>query len=400
MQIKAARRGLRVVEVPVDYRPRIGRSKVSGTVSGTVEAGTKILALIARHAARPGRSVPALACGAVLTGCVAAGPPGPPPPRASASTSRSGAWPSPPTSRRSGPHAGPLSPRAPAWPSALALALAGRPRRRAAAAQRRHQPLRLGGADPDPRREPVRLGATGPASSAGSPLRDEVWDGINHRRMPAIYPPLFQLAVRGVIAVHDSVTAMKAFLVGRASCATLGAPGAGAPAPRPAARAPAGPGLEPPGPRRDRGQRATTRPSGCCGWWSPSWPWTLDRPLLSALAAGAGFMAKLLPGLVAAAWARRYRPVARPGRPGPGRRSSSGRTLDAGPDDVPQPVAVRAVLALQRDALRPARLAPREPRRGGAGRRRAHPGPRPGAGLAADRAGGRGAGWSSPPRCS
>jgi hypothetical protein len=32
-----------------------------------------------------------------------------------------------------------------------------------------------------------------------------------------------------------------------------------------------------------------------------------DRPLLSALAASAGFMAKYLPGLVAAAWARRYR---------------------------------------------------------------------------------------------
>ena len=31
MQVKAARRGLRVVEVPVDYRPRLGRSKVSGT---------------------------------------------------------------------------------------------------------------------------------------------------------------------------------------------------------------------------------------------------------------------------------------------------------------------------------------------------------------------------------
>jgi hypothetical protein len=34
----------------------------------------------------------------------------------------------------------------------------------------------------------------------------------------------------------------------------------------------------------------------------------LDRPLLSALAAGAGLLSKYLPGLVAAAWARRYRP--------------------------------------------------------------------------------------------
>ena len=52
MQVKAARQGLRVVEVPVDYRPRIGRSKVSGTVRGTIGAGTKIIATILRHAVR------------------------------------------------------------------------------------------------------------------------------------------------------------------------------------------------------------------------------------------------------------------------------------------------------------------------------------------------------------
>lgn len=50
MQVKAARRGLRVVEVPVDYRPRIGRSKVSGTLTGSVRAGTKIIGTILRHA--------------------------------------------------------------------------------------------------------------------------------------------------------------------------------------------------------------------------------------------------------------------------------------------------------------------------------------------------------------
>lgn len=54
MQIRAARAGLRVREVPVDYRPRIGRSKISGTVSGTVRAGLKIVGTILRHArARP-----------------------------------------------------------------------------------------------------------------------------------------------------------------------------------------------------------------------------------------------------------------------------------------------------------------------------------------------------------
>ena len=50
MQVKAAQRGLRVREVAVDYRPRIGRSKVSGTLSGTFLAAAKILGTIARHA--------------------------------------------------------------------------------------------------------------------------------------------------------------------------------------------------------------------------------------------------------------------------------------------------------------------------------------------------------------
>jgi glycosyltransferase involved in cell wall biosynthesis len=58
MQIKAVRRGLRVTEVPVSYRRRIGSSKVSGTVRGTVGASYKILGMIARHAISPARSSP------------------------------------------------------------------------------------------------------------------------------------------------------------------------------------------------------------------------------------------------------------------------------------------------------------------------------------------------------
>jgi glycosyltransferase involved in cell wall biosynthesis len=49
MQIKAVRNGLRILEVPVSYRRRIGTSKISGTVSGTILAGSKILLTIARH---------------------------------------------------------------------------------------------------------------------------------------------------------------------------------------------------------------------------------------------------------------------------------------------------------------------------------------------------------------
>ena len=49
MQIKAARFGLRVCEVPAAYRRRVGISKISGTVRGTILAGSKILYLIARY---------------------------------------------------------------------------------------------------------------------------------------------------------------------------------------------------------------------------------------------------------------------------------------------------------------------------------------------------------------
>ena len=52
MQIRAVQGGLRIVEVPVSYRRRTGRSKISGTVSGTVGAGTKILWTVLVHALR------------------------------------------------------------------------------------------------------------------------------------------------------------------------------------------------------------------------------------------------------------------------------------------------------------------------------------------------------------
>lgn len=55
MQVKAASGGLRIIEVPVSYKPRIGASKISGTVRGSVNAGRTILSLIARTALRPKR---------------------------------------------------------------------------------------------------------------------------------------------------------------------------------------------------------------------------------------------------------------------------------------------------------------------------------------------------------
>jgi glycosyltransferase involved in cell wall biosynthesis len=52
MQMKAARAGLRILEVPVNHRRRAGgESKVSGTVRGTFVAGARIFATFIRIAA-------------------------------------------------------------------------------------------------------------------------------------------------------------------------------------------------------------------------------------------------------------------------------------------------------------------------------------------------------------
>ena len=49
MQIKALKKGLQIVEVPVRYRKRVGVSKITGTFSGTVRAGTKIIYTIFKY---------------------------------------------------------------------------------------------------------------------------------------------------------------------------------------------------------------------------------------------------------------------------------------------------------------------------------------------------------------
>lgn len=56
MQIKAHRAGLRVLEIPVNYRKRIaGESKISGNFLGTLRAGWKILWTIGKHGLSSGR---------------------------------------------------------------------------------------------------------------------------------------------------------------------------------------------------------------------------------------------------------------------------------------------------------------------------------------------------------
>jgi glycosyltransferase involved in cell wall biosynthesis len=52
MQVKAVRQKLRIAEVPVSYRRRVGISKITGTLAGTLAAGYKILWTIARYGFR------------------------------------------------------------------------------------------------------------------------------------------------------------------------------------------------------------------------------------------------------------------------------------------------------------------------------------------------------------
>ena len=50
MQVKALKKGIAYEEIPVKYRKRIGVSKITGTIKGTVMAGYKIILTILRYA--------------------------------------------------------------------------------------------------------------------------------------------------------------------------------------------------------------------------------------------------------------------------------------------------------------------------------------------------------------
>jgi glycosyltransferase involved in cell wall biosynthesis len=56
MQLRTVEEGLRYLEVPVSYRPRIGTSKISGTLRGSLLAGITILTIIVRSAWRARKS--------------------------------------------------------------------------------------------------------------------------------------------------------------------------------------------------------------------------------------------------------------------------------------------------------------------------------------------------------
>jgi hypothetical protein len=144
-----------------------------------------------------------------------------------------------------------------------------------------------------------------PDSPRWTHLRDAVYDGLNHKDYTAVYPPLFQLAVHRVVALHDSLAAMKAFLVlcelGTLGLLALVLRRRGLPMERLLVLAWSPLALV------EIAGSGHNEAFGMLWLVAALLALDADRPLLSALAAGAGLMAKFLPGLVAAAWARRYR---------------------------------------------------------------------------------------------
>jgi hypothetical protein len=146
-----------------------------------------------------------------------------------------------------------------------------------------------------------------PEAEKWAPLRDSVWQGVNHKGYTAIYPPLWQLAARAVVAVSDSVTAMKTFLVACEALAML-------------ALAAALRRRELPPERLlvlawnplalvEIAGSGHNEAAGLVCLALALWALDAQRPLLVALVCAAGFSVKLLPGVVGASWVRRYRPA-------------------------------------------------------------------------------------------
>jgi hypothetical protein len=144
-----------------------------------------------------------------------------------------------------------------------------------------------------------------PEAPRWAALRDAIWEGVNHKDYTAVYPPVWQLLCRGVTAVSDSVLTMKGFLVG---CELL----AWAALARVLARRglPQGRMLAlawSPLALVEIAGSGHNEAAGMLALAVALLALERGRPAASALAAGLGFGIKLLPGLVALAWARRYR---------------------------------------------------------------------------------------------
>ena len=271
---------------------------------------------------------------------------------------RSTPWPSPPISPRCAPVRRPRPARPAGRVSALAVVWrrgAGRSRRRCC---RTTSTATCGRGASSSTAETPTPGRTGPEAERWAPLRDDVWQ----RRQPQGLHRALSAAVADGGRARSSgcttpSTAMKAFLVAcelRALVAAGGAPAA----PRPAARAAAGHGLEPARAGRGRGQRPQRRVRRSCSRW-PRWRrWRRAGPLLSAVAGAR------VPG-EAPARARGARVVAAATASGIWRRRRWSRPRWWSRTRTPAPASgaastrYAALLAVQRDAVRGA--APRSP---------------------------------------
>ena len=144
-----------------------------------------------------------------------------------------------------------------------------------------------------------------PEAERWTPLRDEVWRNVNHKSYTAVYPPLWQLATRIVVSLHDSVVAMKLFVVllelltWWVLVAALRARGQ-----------PIGRVLVVAWSPLALVEIAGSGHNDVMGLLFVSLALLAlarERPREAALASALGFQAKLLPGLVSVAWWRRFR---------------------------------------------------------------------------------------------
>jgi len=144
-----------------------------------------------------------------------------------------------------------------------------------------------------------------PESERWRPLRDDSWERMNHRDYTAVYPPLWQLAMRAVMSIYAAPIAVKLFLV---ACEALALFALGALCAR----------------------RGLARERLLVWAWSPlalveiagsghNEPLGLlfvvlallaldtGRPAAAAVLVALGVQSKLIPALFAAGWARRFR---------------------------------------------------------------------------------------------
>jgi hypothetical protein len=145
-----------------------------------------------------------------------------------------------------------------------------------------------------------------PEAERWAALRDDVWRGVNWKDYSAIYPPLWQLAARAVVRVHDSVAAMKLFLVGCELAFWWGLAlvlrRRGLPAERLLIVAWSPLALV------EIAGSGHNEAFGLLFVAGALLALDAGRTWLAAVACALAFQAKLVPGLLAAAWVRRFRP--------------------------------------------------------------------------------------------